>query len=100
MQARSCELLRLTGRERVLEIGTGSGYQTALLSMLAETVFSVERIAELARHAHEVIRSLGLANVTHHAQRRLARLEARMRRTTASWWRLQVRRFRIRWSSN
>ena len=64
MQARSCELLQLTGRERVLEIGTGSGYQTALLSMLAETVFSIERIAELARHAHEVIRSLDLANIT------------------------------------
>lgn len=64
VQARSCELLRLTGRERVLEIGTGSGYQTALLSMLAESVFSVERIAELARRAHEVIRSLGLANVS------------------------------------
>ena len=64
VQARSCELLRLTGRERVLEIGTGSGYQTALLSMLAETVFSIERIAELARTAHEVIRGLGLSNVT------------------------------------
>jgi protein-L-isoaspartate(D-aspartate) O-methyltransferase len=64
VQARSCELLRLTGRERVLEIGTGSGYQTALLSMLAETVFSIERIAELARAAHDVIRGLGLNNVT------------------------------------
>ena len=64
VQARSCELMRLTGRERVLEIGTGSGYQTALLSMLAESVFSIERIAELARHAHEVIRDLGLTNIT------------------------------------
>lgn len=64
VQARSCELMRLTGRERVLEIGTGSGYQTALLAMLAETVFSVERIAELARHAHEVLRETGVANVT------------------------------------
>ena len=64
VQARSCELLRLTGREKVLEIGTGSGYQTALLSMLAESVFSVERIAELARAAHEVIRTLGLKNVS------------------------------------
>lgn len=66
VQARSCELLRLTGRERVLEIGTGSGYQTALLSMLVETVFSIERIPELARHAHEVLRELGYANVTVH----------------------------------
>ena len=64
VQARSCELLRLTGRERVLEIGTGSGYQTALLAMLAETVFSVERIAELARRAHDVLRENGVANVS------------------------------------
>jgi protein-L-isoaspartate(D-aspartate) O-methyltransferase len=64
VQARSCELLGLTGRERVLEVGTGSGYQTALLSMLAETVFSIERIAELARAAHEVIRNLELNNVS------------------------------------
>ncbi len=64
VQARSCELLGLTGRERVLEVGTGSGYQTALLAMLAETVFSVERIADLARRAHEVIRQLELTNVT------------------------------------
>ncbi len=64
VQARSCELLELTGRERVLEVGTGSGYQTALLSMLAETVFSVERLPELARGAHEVLRSLGYDNVT------------------------------------
>ena len=64
VQARSCELLQLTGRERVLEIGTGSGYQTALLAMLAETVFSVERIADLARRAHEQLRSGGYANVS------------------------------------
>ncbi len=64
VQARSCELLRLTGRERVLEIGTGSGYQTALLSMLAESVFSIERIPELARRAHDVLRSIGCANVS------------------------------------
>ena len=64
VQARSCELLHLTGRERVLEVGTGSGYQTALLSMLAETVFSIERIADLARAAHEVIRGLGLNTVS------------------------------------
>lgn len=64
VQARSCELMRLTGRERVLEVGTGSGYQTALLSMLAENVFSIERIADLARHAHDVIGSIGITNVT------------------------------------
>jgi protein-L-isoaspartate(D-aspartate) O-methyltransferase len=64
VQARSCELLRLTGRERVLEIGTGSGYQTALLAMLAESVFSIERLPELARHAREVLRDTGFNNVS------------------------------------
>lgn len=64
VQARSCELLQLKGRERVLEVGTGSGYQTALLSMLAEAVFSIERIPELARKAHEILRGQGYRNVT------------------------------------
>ncbi len=64
VQARSCELLRLTGRERVLEIGTGSGYQTALLAMLCESVFSIERIPELARRAHEALRATGCTNVS------------------------------------
>lgn len=64
VQARSCELLRLTGRERVLEIGTGSGYQTGLLAMLAESVFSIERLPELARRAHDALRTCGFANVS------------------------------------
>lgn len=64
VQARSCELLRLTGRERVLEVGTGSGYQTALLSMLCDSVFSIERVVELAKRAHDVIRALQLPNVS------------------------------------
>lgn len=64
VQARSCELLELTGRERVLEIGTGSGYQTALLAMLAEMVFSIERVAELARRAHEALKATGVGNVS------------------------------------
>lgn len=64
VQARSCELLELTGRERVLEIGTGSGYQTALLCMLAESVFSIERLPDLARRAREVLRETGFDNVT------------------------------------
>lgn len=64
VQARSCELLQLTGRERVLEIGTGSGYQTALLSMLAESVFSIERLPELARSAREVLRATGFENIS------------------------------------
>lgn len=64
VQARSCELLELRGHERVLEIGTGSGYQTALLSMLAEMVFGIERIAELARRGHEVLKSIGISNIS------------------------------------
>jgi protein-L-isoaspartate(D-aspartate) O-methyltransferase len=57
------EKLRLTGAERVLEVGTGSGYQTALLARLAEEVFSVEIVAELAERARSVLADLGLANV-------------------------------------
>ncbi len=64
VQARSIELARLGGHERVLEIGTGSGYQTALLSLVAESVFSVERVPALAQQAREALQSLGLRNVT------------------------------------
>jgi protein-L-isoaspartate(D-aspartate) O-methyltransferase len=64
VQARYLEVLRLTGRERVLEIGTGSGYQTALLAMLCEAVFSVERIPALAQRAREALGASGIRNVT------------------------------------
>ena len=58
------ERLRLKGTERVLEVGTGSGYQTALLALLAEEVFSIEIVPELADRAREVLLGqLGLANV-------------------------------------
>jgi protein-L-isoaspartate(D-aspartate) O-methyltransferase len=57
-------LAGLTGDERVLEIGTGSGYQTALLSQLAAHVYSVETVAELAALAQARLADLGLANVT------------------------------------
>jgi protein-L-isoaspartate(D-aspartate) O-methyltransferase len=63
-QARYLELLRLTGRERVLEIGTGSGYQTALLGRLAEQVFSVERVRSLAETALRTLRGAGADNVS------------------------------------
>lgn len=63
-QARYLEALRLTGHERVLEVGTGSGYQTALLAALAAQVFSVERVRVLAEGAQRVLRELGLANVS------------------------------------
>jgi protein-L-isoaspartate(D-aspartate) O-methyltransferase len=57
------QALQLAGRERVLEIGTGSGYQTAILAELAAVVFSVERHADLSRHASERLRQLGYRNV-------------------------------------
>ena len=56
--------LSLTGTEKVLEIGTGSGYQTTLLAHLAAQVFSVERIAPLLDRAREVIRECGVSNVS------------------------------------
>jgi len=49
--------------DRVLEIGTGSGYQAAILSRLARTVFTVERIASLAQRAKEAFEALGITNV-------------------------------------
>jgi protein-L-isoaspartate(D-aspartate) O-methyltransferase len=55
--------LALTGSERVLEIGTGSGYQAAVLSLLASDVYSVEIVPELAERARRTLRSLGHANV-------------------------------------
>ena len=55
--------LALRGDERVLELGTGSGYQTALLAMLSAEVLSVEIEPELARRARRVLRRLGFTNV-------------------------------------
>ena len=56
------EALKLRGHEKVLEIGTGSGYQTAVLAELAERVFSVERIASLSVRARDLLESLGYRN--------------------------------------
>ena len=64
IHARYLELLELTGNERVLEIGTGSGYQTALLGKLASQVFSIERIAPLLDRAREVLQQVGVTNVS------------------------------------
>jgi protein-L-isoaspartate(D-aspartate) O-methyltransferase len=61
--ARMSELLAIQPSHRVLEIGTGSGYQTAILAALARWVYSMERIAELARAAIERMRALELDNV-------------------------------------
>jgi protein-L-isoaspartate(D-aspartate) O-methyltransferase len=63
MVALMTQALELTGKEKVLEIGTGSGYQTALLATLAEQVFSVERVESLARRAQKVIEEMGYSNV-------------------------------------
>lgn len=56
-------LLRLKPTDRVLEIGTGSGYQAAILGMLAEKVISIERIAAVATRAEEHLRQIGVINV-------------------------------------
>lgn len=62
--ARMSELLELDKKSRVLEIGAGSGYQTAILSQLASQVYAIERIGELAREAQGRIRELGIYNAT------------------------------------
>jgi protein-L-isoaspartate(D-aspartate) O-methyltransferase len=64
VQARYLELAALSGRERVLEVGAGSGYQTALLALLADSVFAVERISSLAQSARAALEAAGLRNVT------------------------------------
>ena len=64
VHARSLQELKLGGRERVLEIGTGSGYQTALLATLAESVFSIERVPALLDRARDILQQLGVRNVS------------------------------------
>ena len=61
------QALSLRGDERLLEVGTGSGYQAALLSQLAAEVVSVERVPELAERAGRLLAELGYANVSVHA---------------------------------
>jgi protein-L-isoaspartate(D-aspartate) O-methyltransferase len=58
-----CQALNLGGSERVLEIGTGSGYSAAVLSRLAADVISIERVAMLATGAERVLTELGVENV-------------------------------------
>jgi protein-L-isoaspartate(D-aspartate) O-methyltransferase len=64
IHAKYLELLKLTGREKVLEIGTGSGYQTVLLAHLVAQVFSIERIAPLLEQARQNIQKAGVNNVS------------------------------------
>ncbi len=63
MVALMTEVLALTGREKVLEIGTGSGYQTAVLAECAAKVFSIERMRSLAIRARKLLLELGYSNV-------------------------------------
>ena len=57
------EALELTGRDKVLELGTGSGYEAAILAELADRVFTIERIASLAQKARKLLESLNYYNV-------------------------------------
>ncbi|MFA4983955.1 MAG: protein-L-isoaspartate(D-aspartate) O-methyltransferase [Candidatus Omnitrophota bacterium] len=58
------EALQLEGNEKVLEIGTGSGYQAAILAELAAEVYSIERIPELGKKATGILKELGYQNIT------------------------------------
>ena len=62
--ARMIELLDLSGKEKVLEVGTGTGYQAVVLSKLAARVFSIERVSELAQRAMDLIKTLKITNIT------------------------------------
>lgn len=66
MVARICELLGLRGGERVLDVGTGSGYQAAVLAELADEVHTIERIPELAGEARENLAAAGYGRVQVH----------------------------------
>lgn len=63
MVALMSEMLELSGRETVLEIGTGSGYQAAVLALLASRVCTIERIPQLATRARRLFDTLGLTNI-------------------------------------
>ncbi|MBD0318700.1 MAG: protein-L-isoaspartate(D-aspartate) O-methyltransferase [Gemmatimonadetes bacterium] len=63
LQAMYMQLLQIGPRDKVLEIGTGSGHQTAVLAQLADRVYSVERIGELATRAREALDAMRISNV-------------------------------------
>ena len=58
------QALRITNRDKILEIGTGSGYQTAILSKLARRIYSIERFKPLYEEARAIFRKLQLNNIT------------------------------------
>jgi protein-L-isoaspartate(D-aspartate) O-methyltransferase len=60
------DLLQLKGHETILEVGTGSGYQAAVLAELAKQVHTIERHPELARHAERLLKDLGYSNIQVH----------------------------------
>ena len=62
--ARMTELLEIGGTEKILEIGAGTGYQTAILASLARKVFAIERLPNLADEANRRLQTLGFRNVT------------------------------------
>lgn len=64
VQARTLELLAITSRDRVLEVGAGSGYQTALIAELASVVVAVERVPELAAAARAALEAVGVRNAS------------------------------------
>jgi len=57
------QMLHLSADSRVLEVGTGSGYQVAILSRLAKQVYTIERVEELARRAEQIVQELGYHNI-------------------------------------
>lgn len=63
MVALMTESLQLDGSEKVLEIGTGSGYQTAVLAEIVEQVYTIERIERLAKRARKILEELGYKNI-------------------------------------
>ena len=58
-----CQALKLTGKEKVLEIGTGSGYHAAVLSLLCDSVYTIEIVPQLGRSAEKLLDELGYENI-------------------------------------
>ena len=79
------EALGVEPHHKVLEIGTGSGYQAAVLGELARTVYTIEIVPELARRAASTLKSLGYRQCSRARGRWICRLAASTRRSIASW---------------